>query len=344
MGLQVHVAFLDGGPCLARLADNQVVLHRLRYRNNYDLRILWQLVRLIREIKPDIVHTWIMQMDILGGIAAILTRTPWIIREPSGESAYPDTWKFLWRRRLVGQADAIVSNSIGGDLYWQKYYQSKARYIIPNGLLFQEIETAAPGSRDEIGLAPSKKIVLFVGRLDLENYRNGISHVKNLDNFLLALAHLRDDPDIVGVICGGGAYLPTIKEMAMKLGIADRVLLLGFVDNVWPLMKLADVFISISHFEGFPNTVLEAMACGCPLVVSDIPEHRQFLDENLALLVNRFQPEEIAGAIKRTLENTEKAQRRAQMARQHVQQWTSAAMAKHYIKVYQEILSRKSKI
>ena len=283
MGLQVHVAMLAGGPYLSRLADSNGIFHLLRCRNNYDPQILRQLLRLIREVKPDIVHTWSMQMDILGGLAASLTRTPWIIREPCSDLAYPNTWKYLLRRWLVAKADAIVSNSSMGDLYWQKYYKNKARYIIPNGLPLQEIDIASPSSKDELGLPPAKKIVLFVGRFDLQKYKNGLSHQKNVDNFLMALTYLKDDPDIVGIFCGDGPRLSEVQEMARELGLADRVLMLGYVDNVWSIMKLADVFVSVSHFEGFPNTVLEAMACGCPLVVSDIPEHRQFLDESRCL-------------------------------------------------------------
>ena len=340
-GHQVHVAFLDGGPNLARLAASNVFLHRLSRRNNYDVIIPWQLLRLIQKIEPDVVHTWLGQMDVLGGIAATLARTPWIIREPSSEKAYSTSWKLVLRRWLVGKADAIVSNSTLGDLYWQKYYKSKARYIIPNGLPFQEIESAFPGAFAKLGLPPSKKIVLFVGRFDSQKYRNGLNHVKNLDNFLMALAHLRDEADIVGVFCGDGPHLPAIRQLAKELGISDRVLLLGAVENVWPLMKLADVFVSVSHFEGFPNTVLEAMACGCPLVVSDIPEHRQFLNEEQALLVNRLQPEDIARAIKRTLDNPQEARRRAQMANKLAQKWTIAAMAEQYDRVYREVLAAR---
>jgi glycosyltransferase involved in cell wall biosynthesis len=340
-GHQVHVAYLDGGPNLARLLASQVEVHRLVRRNNHDLTILWQLLRLIKDSRPDIVHTWIGQMDIVGGIAATLTRTPWIIREASSGPAYPNTWKYLLRRWVVSQAAAIVSNSSRGDLYWQKYYKDKSRYIIPNGLPLQEIETASPGAKDELGLPPSKKIVLFVGRFDLSKYKSGVSHVRNLDNFLMALAHLRDDPDIVSVFCGDGPRKPAIRQMVKQLGISDRVLLLGFVDNVWPLMKLADVFVSVSHFEGFPNSVLEAMACGCPLVVSDIPAHREFLDESRALLVNRFQPEDIARAIKQTLTHPEEAQRRAQMAKDLVQRWTMATMVEKYERVYSDILRSK---
>jgi glycosyltransferase involved in cell wall biosynthesis len=337
-GHQMHLALLAGGPNLARLRGRGIALHHLHYRNNYDLSILWQLIRLIREVQPEIVQTWNIQMDIFGGLATRLNRTPWIIRESSSGPAYPNNWKVLLRRGLVGKADAIVSNSGLGDHYWKKYYPNKKRYVISNGLPLQEIAAAAPLAVEELGLAPFKRIVLFVGRFDQSHYQGGLSHVRNLDNLLLALAQLRGELDLVGVFCGDGPRRPEIRELAGRLGIADRVLLPGFVDNIWAMMKLAEVFVSISHFEGLPNTVLEAMACGCPLVVSDIPAHREFLDESRALMVNRFQPAEIAVAIRRTLENPMEARSRAHRAQQYVQGWSTTAMAQQYEEVYLDIL------
>ena len=67
MGHNVHVAYSNEGPEKPELPG--VVLHRLKSLSNYDPYLLWQLIRLIRHIKPDIIQTWIPQMDILGGIA-----------------------------------------------------------------------------------------------------------------------------------------------------------------------------------------------------------------------------------------------------------------------------------
>ena len=91
MGHDVHLAYSKEGPDKPELPG--VVLHQLKLRSNYDPYLLLQLVRLIRRIKPDIIHTWILQMDILGGIAARLNRIPWIFREPNSALAYSMTWK-----------------------------------------------------------------------------------------------------------------------------------------------------------------------------------------------------------------------------------------------------------
>ena len=73
-------------------------------------------------------------MDVLGGIAARLTGVPWILREPSCETAYPRNWKPNLRAWMARFASAIVSNSKGGDTYWASKYPDAYRMVIPNGV------------------------------------------------------------------------------------------------------------------------------------------------------------------------------------------------------------------
>ena len=142
MGHDVHIAYSQDGPCKPEL--HGVVLHRLKSRSNYDPYLLWQLVRLIRRVKPDIVATWILQMDILGGMAARINGFPWIFREPSSAEAYPQNWKNRLRVRIGSGASAIVSNSSGGDDYWKTRIPHGRRYVVPNGLPVSEIDRIVP--------------------------------------------------------------------------------------------------------------------------------------------------------------------------------------------------------
>ncbi len=337
-GHEVHVAFLKGGPNLARLKSLGILLYPLRHSNNYDPHILLQLIRLLRRIKPDLIQTWIMQADIVGGIAARLTGTPWLFREASSGRAYRPIWKNRLRIMMARGASAVLANSSSGRQYWGSLLPDQRLYVIPNGLPVNEIEQATPDWNFKLDLKPEQKIVLFVGRFDQGKYSGGVVHAKNLDNLVAALSQVVSEPGIVGVLCGDGPRRHLIKQLVQRLGMADRVLLPGFVSNVWSLMKQADVFVSVSLFEGNPNTVLEAMVCGCPLVVSDIPEHREFLDEESALLVNPCDPADIARAIKQTLSAPAEAQGRARRAQGKARQWTIGAMARRYEEVYLEVL------
>lgn len=331
MGWDMHVALLYGGRNLNRLKTGGALVHMLRCRNNYDPRIFWQLKRLMRLLKPDLVQTWLLQMDIFGGAAARMARIPWIISERSSVMAYPGTLKNRLRLFLASRARAVVSNSVAGDHYWQSRLNGQVlQCVIPNALPLDEIEAATSVTPDEIGLKTEKDIVLFVGRFSPE---------KNLETLLLALREVVARPQTVAVLCGEGPLLSQAHGWLVRYAIADRVRLPGYVPDIWRWMKRASVLVSVGLFEGRPNVVLEAMACGCPLVVSDVPAHREFLDEHSAVLVNPHAPGAIADAIIRVLSAPEIAAHRAETARTKAAQWSIPMIAHQYDEVYREVLA-----
>lgn len=83
---------------------------------------------------------------------------------------------------------------------------------------------------------------------------------------------------------------------------------------------------------------MEAMACGCPLVLSDIPAHREFLDSQTALLVNSNEPANVTKAILDIFSDPTKAQERATRAKTRTMQWLVAEMAEKYEDVYKKVL------
>ena len=95
------------------------------------------------------------------------------------------------------------------------------------------------------------------------------------------------------------------------------------------------------HFEGHPNAVLEAMACGCPLIFSDIPAHRDFLDEEKATFVDPDNIAAITDAILACLENPERAREKADKAKSVAISFSVAAVADQYEKIYNQILCPK---
>lgn len=332
MGNDVHIAYSKEGPQKPEFPG--VVLHQLKSRSNYDPYLLWQLVRLIRHIKPDIIHTWIMQMDILGGIAAKFNGIPRVFREPSSALAYPPNWKNRLRVWVGSGASTIVSNSQGGDEYWKTKLPYSRRYVVPNGLPLQEIDrtpTALP-----LGLTqPESPIVLYVGRLSSD-----ITATKNLRAFLEVLVCVRKKQKVAGIVCGDGPQRAELETLRHKLGLDADVHFTGHLPaaSVWALMKKASVFVSLSAYEGCPNTVMEAMTCGCPLVLSDIPAHREILDENCALFVDPANVQQAANIIVQALRNKEASQVRALIAKQKTRGWSVAEMAQNWERVYKECI------
>jgi glycosyltransferase involved in cell wall biosynthesis len=331
IGWEVHVALLSGGPNLERLQMGGAVVHQVGARGNHDPAILAQLLGLMRRLQPDVVETWLPQMDILGGIAARLTRRPWILQERSGEPAYPPTLKHRARVAVAAGSSAVISNSGEGDRYWQRRLRGRVRrYIIRNAVPLKEMESASPATGDEIGIEPEERLVLYVGRLAPE---------KNLAVLVSALRVVLADPRNVAALCGEGPLRSSVAGWLAEAGVADRVRLPGYVSNVWSWLKRADVFVSPSMFEGHPNAVVEAMACGCPLVVSDIPAHREFLDEESAVLVRPDQPAQLAEAIAHVLTSGEVARSRAAKARATTATWSIGAISRRHAEAYYEVLA-----
>lgn len=329
-GWEVHVAFLREGTNSQLLHESGAVPHTIPCRSHYDPMIILWICRLIRTIKPVLVQTWIPMMDTIGGLACRITGTPHVIGERCTSEAHSGNLKDLLQIFVASSARAIVSNSSGGDEYWRARNNRRLRrFVIPNALPLQEIRQVVPVPAEELGVRPGQKVVLYVGRFDKQ---------KNLKNLIRALGRVARKSTIVAFLCGDGPERPAIGRMISEEGPSVQIFLPGYVTNVWSWMKRADVFVSVSLFEGMPNTVMEAMACGCPIVASDIPPHREILDDDSATFVSPDDPISIAAGIDRLLGDPEVAGRKALCAKERASRWSIPIMAELYERAYLEIL------
>ncbi|HEX2120178.1 MAG TPA: glycosyltransferase [Thermoanaerobaculia bacterium] len=323
-GVDVHVAFLREGSNFDRLAASGATLHCIASRGNYDALLVARIARLIRSVKPHLVQTWLTQMDVLGGAAATLTRTPWLLSERSSPPAYPRTFKHRLRERIGAFAAGVVANSPPGLEVWK--HARGAKFVVPNAVAFDEIAAAA---RDESLVPPDAQVVLFAGRLDRE---------KNIPTLVAALAQVTEARNAVAILCGEG---PQENETRALIAGRERILLHGFTPRLWNLMKRADALVAVSIFEGNPNVVIEAAAAGLPAVLSDIPAHRAFLGDDAALCVPTADANAIAGAILRTLDDRPAALARAANARRAVERWSIEHAAAAYVRVYRQIVGQE---
>ena len=330
-GWQVHVALIADGPNLARLEHSGAVIHRLRATGNYDPRLGWQLARIARQVRPDLVQVWFVQMTLLGGIVSELLHIPWVIAERSSLLAHPPTLKNRLRIALARTANAVISNSAGGDGYWQPHLDGRVRrFVIPNAVPVEEIDAAAPALPASLPVEPCEDIVLFEGRFDSE---------KNVSVLLTALKEVVRRPRTVAILCGEGPLRAEVQRRIAEDGLATRVFSPGYVAEIWPLMKRASLVVSVARFEGRPNAVIEAMAARRPLLVSDIPAHREILDERSAVFVDGSDPVAVAHAMLRILDDPAAAERRANAARERASRWAVESAAAEYDRIYRLLIA-----
>ncbi|HIE51454.1 MAG TPA: glycosyltransferase family 4 protein [Armatimonadetes bacterium] len=170
--------------------------------------------------------------------------------------------------------------------------------VVPNGIdteqFFPRPRTAA---RQALGLPVEGRFVLFVGNL---------LPIKGLSHLLTAFAHLHQNhPDVRLLLVGEGPLRSELEQQARKLGIAESVHFLGARPHAQiPLwLAAAEVFCLPSLAEGYPNVVLETLACGRPVVASRVGGVPEIItDERYGLLVPPGQAEQLAAALTTALE------------------------------------------
>jgi glycosyltransferase involved in cell wall biosynthesis len=338
-GHDIHIAVRDlGGPNINLLvgADNvhlydlgngRRILHGRRSLANYNPLVMTSVFGLVRRLCPDVIQTWIPQMDIIGGIVAKATGIPWILREPTSGLAYATGGlKVVLRARLGSTASMIVANSQVGAEYWGRVRSSTRRMIIRNGVPLTELHVRARLDHPEI---PSDRpLILWAGRFDPP---------KNVERTFEAMVEAVSHSSAMAIICGDGPLRSSLDEIRSKTREASRVQIWPYQTQLWSLMKRADVFVSASYHEGSPNCVLEAMACRCPLVVSDIPAHREFLSTESAEFVDPHSAVSICQGIQKVLTNPALARARVERAYSDIAQFSVEKMADQYEALYRSL-------
>ena len=330
-GWSVHVGFTSGGLFRKRLEDSGVTLHPISSSGNFDPRILTQLLRITCEVKPDLVQTWLRQMDILGGIAAFLTGTPQIVTERTSGFGYAGRgWRYRTRLAIGARAAAVVSNSQGGLNYWSENARPRRNYLIRNGLS-PELSSAG---RNRHHADSGEELIVSAGRFSPEK------NVLLLAEALLQV--LKDRPNARAIMFGEGILKEEVHKMRGLSLAGARLSIRPFTAELPVWLTAASVFVSASLYEGHPNAVLEAAAAKCPLVLSDIEQHREIMDENSATFSGN-QAASLAKAIEFVLCNPEVAVKKSEQAYLQVQDCSVEKMVQGYVKVYEEILQSHNK-
>lgn len=271
-GFEVHVCALTrGGPFEQTLRAAGVPVTVLGKRGKLDPRAYWQLKRLIAAQRPDVVQTMLFAANAYGRAAALAARVPRIF----GSERCVDPWK-QWHqlaidRYLARRSEAIVVNSQGvADFYAGKGIASNRFRVIPNGIgPMPPSDCTREQLLAELGLPADTRLIGAVNRLWPQKRVKDIIWAADL------LKVVRDDVHLL--VIGDGPHKTRLLRYREQVRITDRVHFLGARDDVPRMLPHFDCLWLASAYEGQSNAIMEAMACGVPVVASDIPGNRDLV-------------------------------------------------------------------
>lgn len=329
-GIQVAVFSRFAPEDAAEMSEQGIVCVPIRAKGNHNPSLAFEYLDAVRRFRPTIVQSWLAQMDLLCGI---LPRrgARWVLSERASAlaykrtSAYPNPFKNWLRHTLGVKSDMVVANSPGGLAIWRG---ARERTLIPNGIDLEAMKAAPRAHYSQLEPYRGRKIIVTASRL---------TGGKRIELLISAIQEVRASiPNILLVILGEGPDRPQFERQIAEGDLTDHVRLEGFRADVPSWLKSADLFVSASLHEGQPNAVLEAAAAGTPMVLSDIPGHRDAMAEG-AIYVPVERPEQFAPTIMRVLDSPALARQVADLARKQVEQASVEAVTGAYVALYQRL-------
>lgn len=273
-----------------------------------------RLRKLIDQERPDIVLSCLNATNIVAGFAVgqAAHRPRWVARVGSSPQQADRGLRRWALKKAYMKTDLIVVNAKELRDEMVKCYRLKPERIQVAANLCDFTQIRAAAVRGET--LPRKADIRLVacGRL---------AHQKRYDIMLRAVARLQDQTSVELLICGDGPLKSQLKDLALDLGVSDRVEFLGFLDNPHSVMASGDVFILTSDYEGLPNALIEAQALGLAAVSTDCPTGpREIIEQGVTgLLVPKGDDEALVEAMRKLIAEPSARQRMAAEARARIE-------------------------
>jgi len=333
---------LGANPLLDRLRALGVRIAEVRLERPYTPGALARaprLARLIKEARADIVQTFHQKSDTYGAIVARLAGVKHIISSKRDTGHLRRPWHFFLNRRLRGLfervivvADAVAQTAMANDGI------DRSRIV----RIYNGVDTArfAPPAADEalaarqaVGVGPEDFVVGMVA---------GFRPEKNHDVFFAALTQaLPQIPTLKALCVGAGPLLDHYREAIGKGPLAGRVVFAGDSAEVSRYLRAMDVGCLVpGNNEGFSNAILEKMATGLPLVVTDVGGNAEAVAQGVnGLVIRPMDSPALTGSLVGLYRDPDKRRAMARKSRQIAEEkFSLRAMCEEHVRLYSSLV------
>ena len=307
----------------------------------------WRALRaFVTRTRPQVVVSFLSYFSVLTAVRAAAVGAHVVFNQQTPMSAfladgdYP--WRRGWRRtvfnaatrRGYAAADLIVTTSQGvaDDLVTAFGVRRDHIAVVPNPVDLDAVREAARESLDPaFERAWQAPVIVAAGRL---------AEAKNYPLLIDAMAILRRSIDARLFILGAGDEEAALRARIRERGLEYAITLCGFQKNPWKYIARADVFALSSHYEGFGNVLIEAMACGVPVVATVSAGTRDIVRDGVdGVLVERHQPEAFAGALASVLGDPQRRRLMAAAASESAPRFALPRIAQIYDNTFQGVMA-----
>ena len=252
----------------------------------YSINKFFTLTSLINSLKPNIVQTWLIHADLIGGVAAKIIGIKniiWNVRYTNivlGKSKITSVFivKILSYLSFFIPNFIIVVSKKAKKIYGTEGYDKKKFVYIPNGYDFSILKSDQSQRKNFRKKFKVNKKTLLIG--NVARYDPKKDHA----NLLKALALLKlKNRDFLCILVGTNINKSNseLTSLIKELKLSHKIKLLGKKNNISQIMNGIDIYIqSSSYGEGFPNVVAEAMSCGTPCIVTNVGDASHIVGKN----------------------------------------------------------------
>jgi glycosyltransferase involved in cell wall biosynthesis len=270
LGYRVSVVVINGEQEMAGELDSDIPVHCLQGRTS-SVHTWLRFIAMVRQLEPDLLIGWSTYASLIVGLAQLTgaARKTLLVENnfpPLAHQRMPRLRRLVVKglsKFFYGRANTIAANSDGIIRYLKAWVGENHRFArLRNPVDFARFRSLSEGALPVADAASGDAVIVMASRM----WR----HQKGIDVLLLAARRLLAHPRPWRLwMLGDGGDLSDLKLMARDLGVSERVSWFGMQDNPFPFYKRADIVVLPSRYEGFPNTVLEAMAVGKAVVCAD---------------------------------------------------------------------------
>ena len=301
-----------------------------------------QLRRYFRTSRPDVVVSFLSYFSTFVAAKLSAVSPQLIVNLQTPMSAFLRDRDYRWRtplrRRLFHEvvratyprvaAVVATSRGVATDLTEMFHVPAERIVVIPNPIDLAEIDARSREAIPEL-IHDGRPVIVAAGRL---------AEAKNYPLLVESLRLLRREHTFRALILGEGDLEGVIRRAIADARLDDDVHLCGFQRNPWKYIARADVFALTSRYEGFGNVIVEAMACGCPVVATASPGTTEIIEPGCTgLLVDCHRPESFARALATLLGDPVRRTAMARAARAAAERYALGSVVERYASLFERV-------